>query len=85
LLLETGGQLESTEASGGSWKDLTRVGGVDPELWTQILLGNRTEVASVLVGYVARLGELQSMIERSDKKGIEKWLKEMAKLKGKQK
>lgn len=85
LLLETGGQLESTEASGGSWKDLTRVGGVDPELWTQILLGNRTEVASVLGDYVARLGELQSMIERSDKKGIEKWLKEMAKLKGKQK
>jgi hypothetical protein len=38
-----------------------------------------------LGGYVARLGELQSMIERSDKKGIEKWLKEMAKLKGKQK
>ena len=85
LLLETGAQLESTEASGGSWKDLTRVGGVDPELWTQILLGNRTEVSSVLSGYVARLGELQSMIEHSDKKGIEKWLKEMAKLKGKQK
>ncbi len=85
LLLETGAQLESTEASGGSWKDLTRVGGVDPELWTQILLGNRTEVASALGGYVARLGELQSMIERSDKKGVEKWLKEMAKLKGKQK
>ncbi len=85
LLLETGAQLESTEASGGSWKDLTRVGGVDPDLWTQILLGNRTEVASVLGAYVTRLGELQQMIEASDKKGIEKWLKEMAKLKGKQK
>lgn len=85
LLLETGTQLESTEASGGSWKDLTRVGGVDPELWTQILIGNRTEVASVLEGYVARLGELAKMIETSDAKGIEKWLKEMAKIKGKQK
>lgn len=85
LLLETGAQLESTEASGGSWKDLTRVGGVDPDLWTQILLGNRIEVASVLGAYVTRLGELQQMIESSDKKGIEKWLKEMAKLKGKQK
>ena len=85
LLLETGSQLESTEASGGSWKDLTRVGGVDPDLWTQILLGNRTEVAAVLGTYVARLGELITMIEQSDQKGIEKWLKEMAKLKGKQK
>jgi prephenate dehydrogenase len=85
LLVEIGSQLESTEASGGSWKDLTRVGGVDPELWTQILLGNRTEVASVLNTYVARLGALTIMIESSDKKGIEKWLKEMAKLKAKQK
>lgn len=85
LLLETGSQLESTEAAGGSWKDLTRVGGVDPELWTQILLGNQKEVSSVLEVYVARLGELHAMIQASDRKGIEKWLKEMAKLKGKQK
>jgi prephenate dehydrogenase len=85
LLLETGSQLESTEASGGSWKDLTRVGGVDPELWTQILLGNRTEITSVLEGYAARLTELNQIIASGDKKGIEAWLKAMAKLKGKQK
>lgn len=85
LLLETGTQLESTEASGGSWKDLTRVGGVDPELWTQILLGNRNEISSVLDGFVSRLTELQKMIAAEDRKGIESWLKAMAKIKGKQK
>jgi prephenate dehydrogenase len=48
VLIRMGGKLDSTEASAGSWKDLTRVGGVDPNLWTQILMANRTEIAKVL-------------------------------------
>jgi len=48
LLVNYGAELESKDIGGGSWRDLTRVAGVDPDLWTQILTGNRRPVASLL-------------------------------------
>ncbi len=63
VLVSMGEELESAEIAGGSWRDLTRVGGVDPELWTQIFLGNRTELLRVLNDAEGRLSELKSAIE----------------------
>ena len=49
LLVNLGERLGASEVGGGSWRDMTRVGGVDPELWTQIMLRNRVELARTLV------------------------------------
>ena len=76
VLVRMGGRLDSTEASAGSWKDLTRVGGVDPNLWTQILLANRVEVAKVLAEFEADLGQLKSALETGDEGGVQAFFKE---------
>ena len=41
VLVLMAADLQHLEVAAGSWRDVTRVGGVDPELWTQILTGNR--------------------------------------------
>ena len=66
VLVQLGTELESTEIASGSWRDLTRVGGVDPELWTQIFLGNRREFASVLSDAEGKLAQLRVAIEAND-------------------
>ena len=76
VLVRMGGKLDSTEASAGSWKDLTRVGGVDPNLWTQILMANRAEVARVLVEFEADLGQLMAALETGDEGGVQAFFKE---------
>ncbi len=48
VLVLMGGELDHLEIGAGSWRDVTRVGGVDPDLWTQILVGNRDELAKVI-------------------------------------
>lgn len=54
-LLRLSAQLDQPELGGGSWRDLTRVGGSDPALWTQILGMNR---ANMLTWIDALLDEL---------------------------
>lgn len=65
-LVLLGEELERTDVSGGSWRDLTRVGGVDPELWTQIFSGNRRELARALGDAEAILRDLRTALEEND-------------------
>ncbi len=66
LLVKYGAQLDSKDIGGGSWRDLTRVAGVDPDLWTQILTGNKKPVADLLRLAAADLESLaQSLDEAS--------------------
>ena len=74
VLVSLGDELEHTDVGAGSWKDLTRVGGVDPELWSQILLGNRREVSRVLADAEAQLAELRSAIEANDPAAVRAYL-----------
>jgi len=62
--------LESTEASAGSWKDLTRVAGVDPSLWSQILFSNRVEVIKVVKELSAELETLQGALDQTTAAGV---------------
>lgn len=66
VLVMLSGEIDSTEASGGSWRDLTRVGGVDPDLWTQILTSNRKEVARILGDFGTQLDILRKALENGD-------------------
>jgi prephenate dehydrogenase len=81
LLVEMGADLKAPEVSGGSWKDLTRVGGVDPGLWTQILIENRSQIDSLLGDFQRRLEAIRQDISSSDAEAISKWLTQVAKTK----
>jgi prephenate dehydrogenase len=74
LLVQQSSTLNVPGVSGGSWKDLTRVGGVDPGLWTQILMENRSELSGVLSEFEFRFREVQEMIAAGDRNAIHAWL-----------
>jgi prephenate dehydrogenase len=63
-LVRIAANLESAEASAGSWKDLTRVAGVDPNLWSQILFSNREEVGKVLDELSAEMEALRQALDQ---------------------
>jgi prephenate dehydrogenase len=65
---------DSLGVAAGGFRDTTRVAGGDPELWRDILIDNRDQVADAL-----RLmqGELDAVIERldaGDAEGLRAWL-----------
>jgi prephenate dehydrogenase len=65
---------DSLSVAAGGFRDTTRVAGGDPDLWRDILLDNRDQVADAL-----RLlrGELDAVIERlvaGDAEGLRAWL-----------
>jgi prephenate dehydrogenase len=83
LLVQAGTDLESAEIAGGSWKDLTRVGGVDPQLWTQIFLGNRLELVRVLEETEARLQAFRTALSAADEPGVRRFLEDAVEAKAK--
>lgn len=50
--------------SGGSWRDATRVGGSNPDLWTQILLSNRKEVLDATNTMISELSSFRNAVKR---------------------
>ena len=81
LLVNLGESLESVDAAGGSWRDMTRVGGVDPELWTQIMMRNRNELAHCLRDYEAGLALFREALEADDRHGVRAMLEQAEKVK----
>ncbi|HEY0867338.1 MAG TPA: prephenate dehydrogenase/arogenate dehydrogenase family protein [Fimbriimonas sp.] len=82
-LVALGAELESWEAGAGSWRDLTRVGGVDPNLWTQIMLGNRAELAKALADLERHLADLRNALENGDEAKVREILEHAKITKGK--
>ncbi|HWD40065.1 MAG TPA: prephenate dehydrogenase dimerization domain-containing protein, partial [Fimbriimonas sp.] len=83
-LVEMAAQLDHVEVGAGSWRDLTRVGGVDPNLWTQILMGNRVELSKVLSEFEGRLAELRQTLDSEDRPALLDMLKKAQSAKAKQ-
>jgi prephenate dehydrogenase len=48
------------------WADTTRIAGGDPDLWQQILLGNRQQVLSALGRFESLLGQMRQAITAGD-------------------
>jgi len=69
-----GGELDHVEIGAGSWRDVTRVAGVDPGLWTQIFIGNRDELSRVIEEFEGSLGSLRSLIEDGDASALKRIL-----------
>lgn len=66
ILVLMAGELQHLEVAAGSWRDVTRVGGVDPELWTQILMGNRVELSNVLQEFEQSLSAMRGVLDEND-------------------
>jgi prephenate dehydrogenase len=50
----------------GGWRDVTRIAGADPALWTQILLENRVHVLKSLTGFEKTVQAIRTALERED-------------------
>ena len=52
--------------SAGSYKDLTRVAWLNPEMWAELLLSNKENILEELTFYVNSLNEYKRAIENDD-------------------
>ncbi|PKM85645.1 MAG: prephenate dehydrogenase/arogenate dehydrogenase family protein [Firmicutes bacterium HGW-Firmicutes-11] len=60
--------------SAGSYRDMTRVAKLDPDMWTELFLANKTNLAEEIKGLIRRLEEYQVAIESGDEEEIRKQL-----------
>ncbi len=65
-LVEIGARIETPEVAAGSWRDLTRVGGVDPDLWSQILAGNAAQNAAAIDALAESLARYRDLLAAPD-------------------
>ena len=64
----------ATRCAGPGWRDMTRLAGGSPELWTEILSHNRGPVTDALRGMISRLGEVLVLLEAGRESDLEKFL-----------
>lgn len=67
---------DAIQCVGNGFRDSTRVAAGDADLWTGILLGNRTEVMASLEDTQGRLRELLAILENVDEKALRHYLHE---------
>ena len=67
--------------SAGSYKDLTRVARLNPEMWTELMMDNRDLLKDELNGLIQRLSEYSSALESGDEQKLYDLLKEGSDLK----
>lgn len=80
VLAGLGKDPSAAHCSGNGFRDSTRVAGGDPDLWTGILLENRSEVVTALEDVVAQTKELLAIISRQDNEALRRFLAEAQKL-----
>ncbi len=80
-LVQMRAEFEGEDVSGGSWKDLTRVGGVDPNLWTQIFMENRVELSKSIQDLEQRLAQIRQHLDTGNSAEIKKYLEQSRKAK----
>jgi prephenate dehydrogenase len=73
---------EALRSAGPSFADLTRVGGANPPLWTDILVANREAVLRALEGFASRLAEVGEAISRDDRAWLTAFFEEAAEGRG---
>lgn len=61
--------------TGGSFQDMTRIAGVDEEIWTSLYFHNRAHVLEELSGLIAHLQEYQTALEEADSEKLKSLLK----------
>lgn len=82
-LLHQSKSLTGVDISAGSWADLTRVGGSNPELWSQIFSANSSLICESLEGFISELAKLKSELEKNDAESgarIQKYIEQAAQI-----
>lgn len=62
--------------SAGGFRDVTRIAGGDPALWTAIFLANRDAVLSALSRFTSRMDDFRRLVDTGDGAGLHAWLAE---------
>ena len=65
---------EALPRVGPSFRDMTRVAGANPAIWTDILLGNREAVRGQLRAFGRSLQDLEGWLEHGDRDAIDRWI-----------
>ncbi len=68
--------LEWLPFAAGGFRDVTRIAGGDPHLWTAIFQANRDAVLAALTQFTTRLDEFRRLLETGDGAGLGQWLAE---------
>ncbi len=66
VLLLRSFDLDHRHVQGGSWRDLTRVGGSNPSLWADILIANKAAVLEEIDKSTSVVGEFREAIVSDD-------------------
>jgi prephenate dehydrogenase len=61
---------------GGGYRDTTRIAGGNPDLWTGILLANRTGISTSIAEFVEILQNIRSALDAGDEKAVRALLAE---------
>jgi len=72
---------EFFELSGSGYRDMTRIAGSSAELWQDIILSNRDNLAELIGNYINELKELKKDLENNDQDKIYKFLAKAAEIK----
>jgi prephenate dehydrogenase len=74
VLVESAGAAADTVPSvGPSFRDMTRIAGANPAIWTDIYLSNAEAIATAIDDATARLADVARMLRSSDAGAIERW------------
>ena len=68
--------LEVSGFTGGSFQDMTRVGGVDENLWTDLYFYDREPLLEELSGLIERLQAYEEALKTEDREGMRALLRE---------
>lgn len=68
--------------SAGSYKDLTRVAWLNPDMWTELFLENKTHLLKELGGIIERLSEYRDAMENDDAARLRALLEDGRRMKG---
>jgi len=69
--IKSGAALEHTGFSAGSFKDMTRVATMQPDMWTELCMENREPLIDEISGLISRLSEYRDALQQKDIKGLE--------------
>jgi len=72
---------EFFELSGSGYRDMTRIAGSSAELWQDIILSNRENLAELIGNYIEELQELQHDLEANEQDKIYNFLAKAAEIK----
>ncbi len=68
--------------SAGSYKDLTRVAWLNPDMWTELFMENREPLLCELTGIIDRLSEYKEALEKENEQVLWQLLEDGRRIKG---